>query len=65
MCSFKINIPACSSYMRYFRKKGYLLEAHVRKNRLEKRTHPGLERAWTLVFGQQETGGTFDRILVD
>ena len=66
MCSFKINIPACSSYVRNFRMKGYLLEAHVRKNRLEKRTHPGLESAWTLVVvGQQETGGTLNKSLAD
>ena len=63
MCSFK-TFQHATIIVRYFRKERYLLEAQIRKNRLEKRTHPGLEHAWILVFGQRETGGTSDRILV-
>ena len=64
MCSFK-TFQHAAIIVRYFRKERYLLEAQIRKNRLEKRTHPGLESAWTLVVGQQETGGTLNRSLVD
>ena len=64
MCSFK-TFQHATIIVRYFRKERYLLEAQIRKNRLEKRPHPEVEHAWILVFGQLETGGTSDRILVD